>query len=100
MSESKQIRELYRNSNKTLARITINKLDGHEETYLDFKDDNNSNDVLKVSRETVPLKIEKYTPIAKDEKIKYMAMGFNGMDNSENVDNHFSKYYSKYFILD
>ena len=60
MSESKQIRELYRNSNKTLARITINKLDGHEETYLDFKDDNNSNDVLKVSRETVPLKIEKY----------------------------------------
>lgn len=60
MSESKQIRAIYRNLNKTLARITINKLDGHEETYLDFKDDNNSNDVLKVSRETVPLKIEKY----------------------------------------
>lgn len=59
MSESKQIRELYRSS-KTLARITINKLDGHEETYLDFKDDNNSNDVLKISRETIPLRIEEY----------------------------------------
>ena len=36
-----QTRTIYRNPNKTMARITINKtLDGHEKKQLDFKEDN------------------------------------------------------------
>ena len=36
----------------------------------------------------------------KDNNIKYIAVGFAGMDNADNEENYFSSYYSKYFILD
>ncbi len=58
--KNEQVRELYRNPNKTLARITRKIVDGHEENVLDFKDEEQSYEVLKVARETIPLKIEKY----------------------------------------
>lgn len=49
--ESKQTRTLYRNSNKTMARITIND----NKMFLDFKEDNLNDDILKIRKETKPL---------------------------------------------
>lgn len=53
--ETIQIRTLYKNSDKVIARITIKEKNGTKQTLLDFKDDNNSDEILKVSRETIPL---------------------------------------------
>ena len=50
-AETKQTRTLYRNSNKTMARITIND----DKMFLDFKEDNLNDDILKVRKETKPL---------------------------------------------
>lgn len=47
----KQTRTLYRNSNKTMARITIND----NKMFLDFKEDNLNDDILKIRKETKPL---------------------------------------------
>lgn len=55
--ESSQIRVLYKNINKTMARITTKKIGNFKKIILDFKDDNKSEEVLKVSRETLPLEI-------------------------------------------
>lgn len=52
-----QIRVLYRNSNKTLARITTKIKNNEKRTFLDFKDDNQSNETLKLSKESLPLEI-------------------------------------------
>lgn len=57
ISESSQTRILYRNINKTMARITTKESNVRKETVLDFKDDNQSEETLKVSRETIPLVI-------------------------------------------
>lgn len=56
-SETLQTRTLYRNPNKTMARITTNENGNHKKTVLDFKDDNQSHEILKISRETIPLEI-------------------------------------------
>lgn len=50
--EYNQIRTLYKNDNKILARITKCEINGIEKIYFDLKDENESNDVLKVSRES------------------------------------------------
>ena len=55
--ESSQIRVLYKNINKTMARITTKKIGNFKKIILDFKDDNKSEEILKVSRETLPLEI-------------------------------------------
>ena len=55
--ESSQTRILYRNINKTMARMTTKENNGKKKTVLDFKDDNESSEVLKISRETIPLVI-------------------------------------------
>ncbi len=55
--ETSQTRVLYRNVNKTMARITTKKRGDSKKIVLDFKDDNKSEEVLKVSRETLPLEI-------------------------------------------
>ncbi len=47
----KQTRTLYRNSNKTMARITIND----NKMFLDFKEDNLTEDILKIRKESLPL---------------------------------------------
>ena len=57
--ETNQERILYRNANKTIARITTKIKDNKANTYLDFKDENDSDEILKVSRETIPLKVTK-----------------------------------------
>ena len=51
VEEVKQTRTLYRNSNKTMARITIN----NDKMFLDFKEDNLTDDILKIRKETKPL---------------------------------------------
>ncbi len=57
IEESSQIRVLYRNVNKTIARITTKEKNGLKKVLLDFKDDNQSDDILKISRETLPLEV-------------------------------------------
>lgn len=51
----KQTRTLYRNSNKTMARITINEYENNTKMFLDFKEDNLTDDILKIRKETKPL---------------------------------------------
>lgn len=50
-----QTRILYRNDNKTMARITINEYDNDTKMFLDFKEDNLTDDILKIRKETLPL---------------------------------------------
>ena len=57
VSENMQVRTLYKNVNKTMARITKKVNNGIEKTVLDFKDDNLNDEVLSVSRETIPLEV-------------------------------------------
>ena len=57
VSENMQVRTLYKNVNKTMARITKKVNNGVEKTVLDFKDDNLNDEVLNVSRETIPLEV-------------------------------------------
>ncbi len=57
--ETNQERILYRNANKTIARITTKIKDNKAKTSLDFKDENDSDEILKVSRETIPLRVTK-----------------------------------------
>lgn len=57
VEESNQTRTLYRNSNGTIARITTKEKNNIKNTYLDFKDDNDSDEILKVSKETIPLEV-------------------------------------------
>lgn len=57
VAQSYQIRELYTNSQKILARITTETIKGKTLAILDFKDENDSDAVLKTARETIPLNI-------------------------------------------
>ena len=52
INKTAQKRVLYRNSNKILARVTIIEDDKSKNIFLDFKDENESDDVLKISRES------------------------------------------------
>ncbi|MEG0022114.1 MAG: hypothetical protein RR847_05085 [Bacilli bacterium] len=58
IKETEQIRTLYKNENKTNARITIEKKDGVISKVLDFKDDVMSDEILIVRRETQQLNFE------------------------------------------
>ena len=40
-----------------MVRITTKEINNIKNTYLNFKDDNNSDNILKVSRETIPLEV-------------------------------------------
>lgn len=56
-NEYEQIRTLYKNGGKVMARITKNIYPNKIVEILDFKDDNVNNNILKVSRESKDLKI-------------------------------------------
>lgn len=56
--EYEQTRTLYKNSGKVMARITKNIYKNSEVEILNFKDDNLSDSVLKVSRESKDLLID------------------------------------------
>ncbi len=51
-SEFNQIRTLYKNNDKLLARVTTYETDSGKKVFFDLKDENESEDVLKVSRES------------------------------------------------
>lgn len=55
--EYDQIRTLYKNSGKVMARITKNTYKDKKIEILNFKDDNLGDSVLKVSRESKDLRI-------------------------------------------
>lgn len=55
--ETSQTRILYKNINRTIARITTQEKNGNKKTVLDFKDDNESDSTLKVCRESLPLEV-------------------------------------------
>lgn len=72
IESSSQNRTLYRNVNKTMARITIKEKNGNKKTLLDFKDDNQADEVLKVCRETMPLEITEDNQKAVDSILYYL----------------------------
>ncbi len=57
IEENSQIRELFTSNNNVLARITKKTTENGDEIILDFKDENDKDEVLKNSRETIPLQI-------------------------------------------
>ena len=50
--EYNQIRTLYKNNDKLLARVTKNESNGNQKILFDLKDENESKNVLKVLRES------------------------------------------------
>ena len=54
IKKEKQTRTIYRNDNKTIARITITD----KEKVLDFKEDDVTDEILKIRKETLPLKFD------------------------------------------
>ncbi len=57
ISENEQIRDLYKNDSEINARVTINKINGFEEIFLDFKEEDNSESIFKNTKESLPLLI-------------------------------------------
>ena len=55
--EYEQIRLLYKNGGKVMARITKNTYEDEVVEVLNFKDDNTDDSILKISRETKDLVI-------------------------------------------
>ena len=55
--ETNQLRTIYRNRNKTIARVTINEKEGLTTKKLDFKDDILSDSVLIERRESLPIEV-------------------------------------------
>jgi adenylate cyclase class IV len=58
-SESYQIREVFKNKNKILARITTDIKNNKKICVLDFKDDNEKDVLLKEAKESLPLTVNK-----------------------------------------
>ena len=79
------------------VRVNKESLSGscinNEMNYL--KDEYNDKDILKGSILCI-----NYTFVNKDEKIKYISVGFQGMENYDNKDNALANYNSKYFELE
>lgn len=72
VEETNQTRILYKNNNGTIARITTKEKNNIKNTYLDFKDDNDSDDILKISRETIPLEVTDYNKKAIDSILEML----------------------------
>lgn len=53
--ESRQERIIYRNPNKTMARLTINEMNGQTVKQLDFKEDKLTGEVLEKRKESLSL---------------------------------------------
>ena len=70
-SKINQIRVLYRHSNKTLARITINNINNSLKKYLDFKEDKLTSDELISRKES---KMIEFT----DDEAVYSILDFLG----------------------
>ncbi len=55
VEKSTQVRTIFRNNNKTIARITINETDEKIVKKLDFKEDKLTNEELIERRESLPV---------------------------------------------
>ena len=55
IEETNQSRTIYRNPNKTMARIAIKEKNNVSKKLLDFKDDKMSDEVLIERRESLPI---------------------------------------------
>ena len=55
LQEYEQVRTLYKNDSRVMARITKNTYKNEITEILNFKDDNLSDDILKISRESKDL---------------------------------------------
>lgn len=55
--ESLQEIILYKNANKIMARIITKEINGNRKIFLDFKDDDESDNVLKIRKESLPLEL-------------------------------------------
>ncbi len=70
--DTSQTRTLYRNVNKTMARITTKEKNGNKKTLLDFKDDNQADEILKVCRESLPLEVTDENKEAVDSILDFL----------------------------
>ena len=59
IKEVKQTRDLYTNGTGINARITISKTDKNQSYILDFKEEDDSDKVLKDTKESLPLQFDK-----------------------------------------
>ena len=59
--EYNQIRTLYKNNDKLLARVTKNESNGKEKIFFDLQDENESKEVLKVLRESGTIEVTNNT---------------------------------------
>ncbi len=62
-TKNQQIRTIYRNSNGTMARITVNYINDTFTSELDFKDDKLSDEELTIRKETLPIKFTDYDAV-------------------------------------
>ena len=67
-----QIRELFKNENKILARITTEVENKRRTCVLDFKDDNDTSKLVKEARETIPLRVSKENRKAIDSMLEIL----------------------------
>ena len=74
-----QTRILYRNGNKILARITTNEIESKNSTYLNFKEKNDIEKVLKISQESPILEINEDNK----EFVNYILKMFNFIKSKE-----------------
>lgn len=74
-----QTRILYRNGNKILARITTNEIESKNPTYLNFKEKNDTEKVLKISQESPILEINEDNK----EFVNYILKMFNFIKSKE-----------------
>lgn len=58
IKEEKQTRDLYTNGSGILARITISKKDTLKNIKIDFKEEDDSNQILKNTRESLALNVD------------------------------------------
>ena len=70
--ENYQIRELFKNKNKILARITSEIEKKKRTCVLDFKDDNNTEVLIKEARETIPITVSRANRKAIDSMLEML----------------------------
>lgn len=63
LEKSEQERTIYRNDNKTMARITKNVINGVLRYELDFKEDNYTQDLIKNLRESESLEFSNVSAV-------------------------------------
>jgi len=67
-----QVRELFKHENKILARITTEVENKKTTCVLDFKDDNDTNKLIKEARETLPIKVSRDNRKAIDSMLEIL----------------------------